>query len=635
MWHEYPYTDAHELNLDWFLARFKELYSSWEELSADNAEFKASMTHDFDELDQTVQNFINFVNGYFDNLDVQEEINNKLQVMYDNGSLKALIEPYYDELASGLSSRMGLLEERMDSFTHLTEGSTTGDAELIDARIGYNALTYGNAGTAIRSQADIINAKSDAFIKYLDDHNSLTTTDISIIWTDDYYIAGNGEVTSTLASNYAVSQHISVNAGEIYIISASAYDGHSFFTLLDGADNVVNRLKKPAGGTNINRHVVVIPEGVSYLVIERYMSTYNAFVKKVTGVESIPDKVHFNCLDDSLKNSFDLIYEVYTPSFSEEDKMITAGTGKVSNYTNIDITDLISCADWISIDYTGKSFSSACCIAFYDATGACISTLPSTSGTVSYTNEIVNVPKKATYVRFADNRNVAPASLIIKKCTKIAPKENAKMWSGYKWTVVGDSLTEHNNRTDYNYHDYIAENTGISVYNMGVSGSGYMRYHDLNIAFYQRISNVPIDSDVVTIFGSGNDIALISDLGDVTDSGTSTICGCINTTIDNLYTIMPTVHLGIITPTPWIGFPPYTVGNSMDLYCEKIVEICKLRGIPCLDLYHCSNLRPWDATFRNLAYSKDEGNGVHPDETGHKLIAGMIQEFVASLFIPV
>ena len=24
--YEYPYTDAHELNLDWFLARFKEYY---------------------------------------------------------------------------------------------------------------------------------------------------------------------------------------------------------------------------------------------------------------------------------------------------------------------------------------------------------------------------------------------------------------------------------------------------------------------------------------------------------------------------------------------------------------------------------------------------------------------------------
>ena len=219
------------------------------------------------------------------------------------------------------------------------------------------------------------------------------------------------------------------------------------------------------------------------------------------------------------------------------------------------------------------------------------------------------------------------------KVISLAP--DLEGWEGKKWAAVGDSITEKNSKALKQYHDYIAESTGITVVNMGVSGTGYKQYEDTNNAFYQRILNVPTDVDVVTIFGSGNDLSHA--LGDVTDTGTDTLCGCINTTIDNLYSVLPTVQVGIITPTPWGGYNPVNDNNVMAQYSAKIVEICRLRGIPCLDLYHCSGMRPWDDAFCSSAYNMnsagDDYDRVHPNSTGHAIFAPRIKAFLQSLIL--
>ncbi|MDD6081839.1 MAG: glycerophosphodiester phosphodiesterase family protein, partial [Oscillospiraceae bacterium] len=58
-----------------------------------------------------------------------------------------------------LSTESTVLSARMDEFTKLKEGSTTGDAELIDGRIGSDGKTYDNIGGAIRGQ--VTDLKSD------------------------------------------------------------------------------------------------------------------------------------------------------------------------------------------------------------------------------------------------------------------------------------------------------------------------------------------------------------------------------------------------------------------------------------------------------------------------------------------
>lgn len=218
--------------------------------------------------------------------------------------------------------------------------------------------------------------------------------------------------------------------------------------------------------------------------------------------------------------------------------------------------------------------------------------------------------------------------------------QTAKPWKGKKWVAIGDSLTKalNSDGTDANtskyYHTHIAEETGITVVNMGQGGTGYKKTDDVGAAFYQRIVNIPTDADVVTILGSLNDLSRTVGytIGEITDTGTETVCGCINTTLDTLFNLFPLANVGIITPVPndYYNYPNMATDERTHRvieYCEKLTKICHRRSIPVLDMFHESGMRPWDANFK-AALMPD---GTHANEAGHKILAAKIKMFIESL----
>lgn len=198
MWFKYPYTSYSELNLDWFLQQFKELLEAWDAQKVDYEQFKLDVTTEFntlsgkfDDLKEVVDTFTAFVTNYFNNLDVQQEINNKLDAMAADGSLDTLLEPL---VASKVPAAVtAWLNDNVDPV---------GSAVLVDS-----TLSIAGAAADAKVTGDDIRDLQDAYeVTHYEPVNLLDWNDVDIgafYWT-------NGRNTN---ASYNATGYIPVTEG--------------------------------------------------------------------------------------------------------------------------------------------------------------------------------------------------------------------------------------------------------------------------------------------------------------------------------------------------------------------------------------------------------------------------------------
>lgn len=82
-----PYSNFHELNQDWFLNEFNNVLEQWK-----------TMQKNFNTLQDAFDDLKSYVQDYFKNLDVQDEINNKLNEMVASGYFDDFLNNYFKNL---------------------------------------------------------------------------------------------------------------------------------------------------------------------------------------------------------------------------------------------------------------------------------------------------------------------------------------------------------------------------------------------------------------------------------------------------------------------------------------------------------------------------------------------------------
>lgn len=106
-------------------------------------------------IDNNLQAYISEVNANLNTSvnELSENLNGNIEELreYITENVNTFDDILQKEITD-MSAELDTQKARMDTFTALPDGSTTGDAELADIRVGADGTTYENAGTAVREQ---------------------------------------------------------------------------------------------------------------------------------------------------------------------------------------------------------------------------------------------------------------------------------------------------------------------------------------------------------------------------------------------------------------------------------------------------------------------------------------------------
>lgn len=264
-----PYSNFHELNQDWFLNEFNKVLEQWK-----------AMQKNFDSLQDAFNDLKSYVQDYFKNLNVQDEINNKIDSLVADGYFDTFLNNYFKNLKKRVFILIGDsygenpyeykggwttpfknfsgLTEGVDCFTNCVGGTgfvktgTTGKTFLDllkDVKIGNvnsedvtDILVCGGCNDVDTSYNDL-NTAILSFRNYCKQHFINANINISMIGI--FKASGRRKL---LLSTVLRSYQLAVNYGMRYIDSTCCLHRYDFI----GADGIH---PTSAGCINIGRNL--------------------------------------------------------------------------------------------------------------------------------------------------------------------------------------------------------------------------------------------------------------------------------------------------------------------------------------------------------------------------------------------
>lgn len=371
------------------------------------------------------------------------------------------------------------INARIDAIVALPEGSTQGDAELMDIRIGANGVTYASAGDAVRGQVsdldDGLNDVIDQIIK-VDDKatGEITTENLNKALFVTGTIDTSGVQTSSSDTNWKATDYIdiSVNRGENIVFYLTTYDvvnAVSFYT--------ANKTYISGSSAGDTKTTIQIPADAVYVRFCSYAATLALDDLYVTMPKKLSFENRVHALEEDV--SFTQIESLAGPDFPNKGYINTSGVVPDPTDSNWLNTDYYQVEEGITINCHLVGLTGITCqIACYDEDHTF---MLSESRTDVVDNFVV--PEGVAYVRFCIISELKDSCYAIfpykQKGIQAALNSIKKEEKTRRVIMIGDSYGEQDSDQDITkfYWEYIRDNLnlieGVSFYEKFLIGAGF------------------------------------------------------------------------------------------------------------------------------------------------------------------
>lgn len=234
---QFPGTNYHDLNLNWLLGQMKNCLAEWETtkgqwtaLAANNAEFKA------------------YVTNYLTNLDLTQEVSDKINSMVEDGTLLQILTEDEGD-GSPLSDTVGewLAAHITQETGYVIDDTLTVQAAAADAKAAGDAITD--------LRGAITDITGNARIEYTIQNAYYNTSTIGAV------------VSATTASNNFEAVMLDCSPGDVFTINGQGGSSGRLWAFLDEDNKVIER----AVTVNVVEGCVIIaPPNSSKLVINNH-----------------------------------------------------------------------------------------------------------------------------------------------------------------------------------------------------------------------------------------------------------------------------------------------------------------------------------------------------------------------------
>lgn len=247
---EYPYTDFNELNLDWLVKTVKDLSVAWAETKTEWGDMQTEWT-----------SYKNYIDNYFANLDVSQEISDKIDQMAADGYFSSLFVTLFTdnvETQAAATTSAWIADNLLQETGYVIDSSLTVQNAAADAK------AVGEKITEIRED---INNMDEIIGSGLFEKMTITVTIGNIV-------GEVGEEIQIGTQTYWKHTEIAVSAGDLYSITFQTSNASNLrpYIVFTDNDNICTAVYA-ANQTELSTYktkVVRVPSGSTKLWVRSF-----------------------------------------------------------------------------------------------------------------------------------------------------------------------------------------------------------------------------------------------------------------------------------------------------------------------------------------------------------------------------